>query len=171
MKALDTKTIIVGQWELFIGEMTMLDFEVKDATKALGIARSLNKYIPPFTITDNYRLIDNGLDPEATVQIKANGKIIHEASNGTGPVDALASVLKKGLTPLFPFLAEIKLIDYHAEIIDSSLGTATSVQVSILFTDGEDVWKVYASSENINCASFKVLVDGFEYAILRKNEA
>jgi hypothetical protein len=32
------------------------------------------------------------------------------------------------------------------------------------------VWKVYALSENINAASFRVLLDGFEFAILKKNK-
>jgi 2-isopropylmalate synthase len=145
----------------------MLNFEVVDATKRLSIARALKTYKPPFTLVDNYRLIDNGVEPEATVQIEANGKTIHEAANGAGPVDALATVLKKALIPTFPFLGEIKLVDYHAEIIDANLGTATTVQVTITFTDGTEAWKVYASSSNINLSSFKVLIDGFEYAVLR----
>ena len=152
-------------------EKGMLNIDIVDATKKLGIARALKDYKPPFTIIDRYRLIDNGIEPEATIQLQALGNFIHEAANGAGPVDALANVLKKALTPIFPFLAEVTLIDYHASIIDSNLGTATSVRVSITFTDGTEVWNVYASSENINLASFKVLVDGIEYAILRRGEA
>jgi len=71
----------------------MLNFEIQDATRELAIARALKTYEPPFQIIDNYRLIDNGIDPEATVQIEANGREIHEASTGNGPVDALAKVL------------------------------------------------------------------------------
>ncbi len=41
------------------------------------------------------------------------------------------------------------------------------MEVTIIFTDGATVWKVNALSENINAASFYVLIDGFEYAILR----
>lgn len=146
----------------------MLNIQIEDASKGLAIARSLKNYQSPFRIIDTYRLIDNGIDPEATVQIEARGRVIHEASNGKGPVDALANVLKKALLPLFPELAEVKLIDYRANILDSRRGTGTDVEVTIIFTDGESVWKVYSLSENINAASFNVLVDGFEYAILRK---
>ena len=144
----------------------MLNLEIQDATKLLNVARSLESYAPPFTIIDSYRLIDNGIDPEATDQIGADGRLIHEAANGAGPVDALAKVLKKGLLPLFPFLETVNLIDYHAEIVDANLGTATAVMVEIIFSNGKDAWKCYATSENINLASFKVLVDGLEYAIL-----
>ncbi len=152
-------------------ERNMLNYEVADATSELNIARSLETYTPPFVILDGYRLIDNGHDPEATVQIEARGNIIHEASTGNGPVDALAGVLKKGLIPLFPEISGVKLIDYRAHIMDARRGTSTDVEVAIIFTDGRNVWKVHARSENINAASFAVLIDGFEYAILlgRKN--
>ncbi len=146
----------------------MLNYEIHDATRELTIARSLERYIPPFKLVGGYKLIDNGIDPEATVQIEANGKFIHEASTGNGPVDALASVLKKALTPLFPEIEKVKLIDYRANIMEAKRGTATDVEVTIIFTDGKKVWKVYALSENINAASFQVLLDGFEYAILQK---
>jgi 2-isopropylmalate synthase len=146
----------------------MLNFEIHDATKELNIARSLKKYIPPFKVVGGYRLIDNGIDPEATVQIEANGRSIHEASTGKGPVDALANVLKKALTPLFPELEKVVLVDYRANILDAKRGTSTDVEVTIIFTDGEEAWKVYYLSENINAASFYVLLDGFEYAILKK---
>ncbi|MFH0974157.1 MAG: alpha-isopropylmalate synthase regulatory domain-containing protein [Spirochaetota bacterium] len=146
----------------------MLNFEIKDATRELTIARSLKKYIPPFKIVGGYRLIDDGLDPEATVQIEANGRNIHEASTGNGPVDALAKVLKKALTPLFPQIEKVELIDYRANILNAKRGTSTDVEVTIIFTDGEDVWQVYCLSENINAASFHVLIDGYEYAVLKK---
>ncbi len=146
----------------------MLNYEIQDATKELTIARSLKNYNPPFKVIGGYRLIDNGIDPEATVQIEANGKYIHEASTGKGPVDALANVLKKALTPLFPEIKRVELIDYRANILDAKRGTSTDVEVTITFTDGEEAWKVYYLSENINAASFHVLLDGFEYAILKK---
>jgi len=145
----------------------MLNYEIHDATRELTIARSLERYAPPFKVVGGYKLIDNGVDPEATVQIEADGKFIHEASTGNGPVDALARVLKKALTPLFPEIEQVKLIDYRANILEARRGTATEVEVTIIFTDGKKVWRVYSLSENINAASFHVLLDGFEYAILQ----
>lgn len=147
----------------------MLNIEIKDATRELSIIRALKKYSPPFRVVDNYMLIDDGKNPEATVQIETNSTFIHEAANGNGPVDALANVLKKALIPLFPEIENVNLIDYRANILDARRGTSTDVEVTIIFSDGVDVWKVYALSENINAASFKVLLDGFEYAILNKS--
>lgn len=149
----------------------MINYEIQDASRSLAIARSLNKYVSPFKVIGGYKLIDNGVEPEATVQIEADGKFIHEASTGKGPVDALANVLKKALTPLFPEIEGVKLVDYRANIMDAKRGTSTDVEVTIIFTDGERIWRVYALSENINAASFNVLIDGFEYAILMSRSA
>jgi len=117
-----------------------------------------------------YRLIDDGLRPEATVIIRADRTEMHEASTGVGPVDALANVLKKSLGSIFPFISDVKLVDFASRISDSRSGTAARVEVSIIFTDGTETWSVAAVAENINMASFLALLDGFEYAILlRKN--
>jgi hypothetical protein len=44
------------------------------------------------------------------------------------------------------------------------------VEVSIVFTDGLEIWSVSEIAENINMASFTALLDGFEYAVLAKAE-
>jgi len=139
---------------------------VEDATKYLNALRSLEGYTPPFEIIGNYRLIDDGEHPEATLLLKARDRELHEAATGVGPVDALANVLKKALTPLFPSLQGVRLLDFSSRIFDPRAGTAAGVEVRILFSNGERVWEVHAFSENINKASFWALVDGFEYAIL-----
>jgi len=141
---------------------------VIDATKDLNILRSKRDYKPLFEVVGTYRLIDDGLRPEATVIIKTEKKQMHEASTGVGPVDALANVLKKSLSSIFPVIQEVKLVDFSSRIHDTRSGTSASVEVNIIFSDGEAVWSVVAISENINMASFVALIDGFEYAILAK---
>jgi hypothetical protein len=80
----------------------LVEEKIKDATKILNLSRSMSGYKPHFEVIGNYRLIDDGIQPEATVIIKANGKEMHEADTGVGPVDALAKVLKKSLKSIFP---------------------------------------------------------------------
>jgi 2-isopropylmalate synthase len=144
--------------------------DLRDATQELSILRSQKKYRAPFTLLGTYRLIDDGTRPEATVTIKANGSEMHEAATGVGPLDALARVLQKSLCSLFPFVESIRLVDFASRIYDAKAGTGAKVEVSIIFADGVEIWKVAAISENINMASFMALLDGFEYAILlRKN--
>ena len=148
----------------------MVEERVKDATKTLNLLRSMSSYKPHFEVIGNYRLIDDGIQPEATVIIKANGKEMHEADTGVGPVDALAKVLKKSLKSIFPEIDDVKLIDFSSRIFDPGAGTAAGVEVEILFGNGQEAWKVKAFSENICKASFLALVDGFEYGILASRE-
>jgi hypothetical protein len=140
--------------------------DVVDATEKLKILRSRRGYRGPFKVVGTYRLIDDGLRPEATVIIEADRKRMHEASTGVGPVDALANVLKKSLSSIFPVIGGVKLVDYSSRIHDSRSGTAARVEVNIIFTDEDTVWSVVAASKNINMSSFLALLDGFEYAVL-----
>ena len=144
---------------------------MRDATKELNILRALDGYEKPFSVVGTYRLIDDGLRPEATVIIRADRAEMHEASTGVGPVDALANVLKKSLGSIFPFIGDVKLVDFASRISDSRSGTGARVEVSIIFTDGAEIWSVAAVSDNINMASFMALLDGFEYAILLKKSS
>jgi 2-isopropylmalate synthase len=144
---------------------------IHDATKELNILRALDGYKRPFTLLGTYRLIDDGICPEATVSIKAEQGEMHEAATGVGPVDALASVLKKSLASIFPFIEKVKLVDFSSKIHDTKAGTAASVEVTIIFTNGSEIWSVAAISENINMASFMALIDGFEYAIQSMGQA
>jgi 2-isopropylmalate synthase len=143
----------------------LVEERIKDATKILNLLRSMADYRPHFEIIGNYRLIDDGIRPEATIMLRANGKEMHEADTGAGPVDALAKVLKKSLKPLFPEIDGVKLIDFSSKIFDPGAGTAAGVEVEILFSNGREAWSVKAFSENICKASFMALVDGFEYGI------
>jgi 2-isopropylmalate synthase len=141
-----------------------------NVTEKLNVIRSRTGYRSPFKVVGTYRLIDDGLRPEATVIIEAEKKQMHEASTGVGPVDALANVLKKCLSSIFPVIQDVKLVDFSSKIHDSRSGTAAKVEVNIIFTDGDIIWSVVAMSKNINMASFEALLDGFEYAILTKNK-
>ncbi|NWG03362.1 MAG: hypothetical protein HXY44_10970 [Syntrophaceae bacterium] len=143
----------------------MVEGKIKDATKILNLLRSMSDYKPHFEIIGNYRLIDDGVRPEATIMLRADDKEMHEADTGVGPVDALANVLKKSLKSLFPEIDEVKLIDFSSRIFDPGAGTAAGVEVEILFSNGKEGWRVKAFSENICKASFMALVDGFEYGI------
>jgi 2-isopropylmalate synthase len=142
--------------------------DMKNATKELNILRALDSYKSPFEVVGTYRLIDDGFRPEATVIIKTADREMHEASTGVGPVDALANVLKKSLSSIFPVIQGIKLVDFSSRISDTRSATSSKVEVSIIFTDSEKIWSVAAVSDNINMASFLALIDGFEYAILSK---
>ncbi len=146
-----------------------IDFpEIINANRELNILRSLKNYKPPFQILRGYHLVDNGKEPEATVMLQAGGKEIHEADSGVGPVDALANTLKKALKPAFPFIGEVRLVDFSAMIHESRSGSKAIVDVAVLLSDGIEIWKVSELSHNINQASFQALADGYEFAIVHR---
>ena len=144
--------------------------DVINANRELNILHSLKGYTPPFSVLRNYHIIDSGSDPEATIVVQAGGREIHEAATGVGPVDALANTLKKALKPVFPFIDEVRLIDFSARIHESWSGTKASVEVTLLLSDGIDVWKVSELSQNINQASFQALAEGYEFAIVHRKK-
>ena len=143
----------------------MPEIHIIDATKELGIIRFMKGYKPPFEVIGTYRLIDDGIRPEATVMLRTGSQEMHEADMGVGPVDALGNVLKKSLGRLFPDLPGVRLLDFEVHLIQGTIGTSAQIEVHIIFSDGNYVWKVSATSDNINNASFHALLDGYEYAI------
>lgn len=142
--------------------------QIINANRELNILHSLKTYKPPFRILRNYHIVDDGVEPEATIVLRAGGKEIHEADTGVGPVDALANALKKALKPAFSFIDEVRLLDFSARIYESGTGTKASVEVSIWLGDGTEVWKVSDARQNINQASFHALTAGYEYAIIHR---
>lgn len=143
----------------------MNQLNIRNASKELRVLRHQKTYKPPFEVMGTYRLIDDGERPEATVMLKAGDQEMHQADIGVGPVDALANVLKKSLGRLFPFLLDVKLLDFEVRLIQGAIGTSAQVEVSIIFSDGEEAWSVSSSSDNINLASFQALLDGYEFAV------
>ena len=143
----------------------MPDLNVIDATAELKLLRFLDEYSPPFDVIGTYRLIDDGVRPEATVTLRAGDQEMHEADLGVGPVDALANVLKKSLGQLFPDIAKVRVLDFKVRLIEGHIGTSSQIEVDIVFSDGKSFWRVSSVDDNVNLASFRVLLDGYEYAI------
>jgi 2-isopropylmalate synthase len=143
----------------------MPDLNVIDATAELKLLRFLDEYSPPFDVIGTYRLIDDGVRPEATVTLRAGKQEMHEADLGVGPVDALANVLKKSLGQLFPDIAKVRVLDFKVRLIEGHIGTSSQIEVDIVFSDGKSFWRVSSVDDNVNLASFRVLLDGYEYAI------
>jgi len=143
----------------------MLNLNIIDATSELKLLRFLDEYTPPFDLIGTYRLIDDGIRPEATVTLRAGDQEMHEADIGVGPVDALANVLKKSLGQLFPDIEKVRLLDFKVRLIEGNIGTSSQIEVEIVFSDGTSLWRVSSVDDNVNLASFRALLDGYEYAI------
>jgi 2-isopropylmalate synthase len=152
-------------------------YEDAEASFDLLVYRAQPKYRPPFELVDFMVVVERRRRPaasgeellaEATVKVKVGQEVIHTASEGNGPVDALDKALRKALIQFYPSLAGVRLSDYKVRILDESAGTEAQVRVLIASSDGEHEWSTVGSSTNIIEASWLALADSLEYCLLRR---
>ena len=74
--------------------------------------------------------------------------------------------MRKALEPFYPEIRNVELCDYKVRIIDSQAGTAAKTRVLIVSSDGNRTWGTVGVSFNIIVASWRALVDSFEYYLL-----
>jgi 2-isopropylmalate synthase len=65
-----------------------------------------------------------GLMSEAPVKIRVGEEVIHTASAGNGPVNALDAAVRKVLVDFYPALRDVHLLDYKVRVVDGASGTA-----------------------------------------------
>ncbi|MBN1436925.1 MAG: citramalate synthase [Sedimentisphaerales bacterium] len=149
-------------------------FETAEASFDLIVRRFMGNYHSFFEL-DHYRTVILKSDAkesvsEATVKILINGKVEHRVAEGHGPVNALDLALRKALTPHFPIVQDMQLMDYRVRVVNSKNATAAKVRVVIESRDQTDYWGTIGVSENIIDASWQALVDSIEYKLLREED-
>jgi 2-isopropylmalate synthase len=96
---------------------------------------------------------------------------MHTVSEWDGPVNALDGALRKALTPSYPRLAEVHLVDYKVRVVNARAESAARVRVVVEWRDGGDVWGTVGVSENVIEASWLALADAIEYKLFKDEEA
>jgi 2-isopropylmalate synthase len=120
-----------------------------------------------------FRVINEkkGEDPtdcEATIMMRGpDGRVVHEASVGNGPVNALDLALRKALYAFYPDLKEVRLSDYKVRVLTEKRGTSANVRVLTESCDGTDCWGTVGVSENVIEASWQALVDSLVYKLMK----
>ena len=151
------------------------EFEAAEASFDLLVKKVAGTYEPRFSRL-HYRVnveTDGTTEPrtEATVKLTVNGQTEHVVAEGDGPVNALDTALRKALTPAFPNLGEMHLVDYKVRVVNSSEGTAARVRVVIESRDSQHVWSTVGVSENVVEASWLALIDSVEYKLYKDSES
>lgn len=169
----DVSTILAEVKKL---ESEGYEFEAAEASFELLIRRLLGQHESLFDLLEyhcTYRRSGDGLwdKCEATVKISVGGKKEYTVAEGDGPVNALDAALRQALRPFYPQIDKIALSDYKVRIINGQKGTAARTRVLVLSTDQSDEWGTVGVSDNIIDASWRALVDSFEYKLgKRKGE-
>lgn len=147
-------------------------FEGADGSFELLVRRGQPGYNPPFEVLDFLVLVEKRSDAEilaeATVKARVNGKMMHTAAEGEGPVNALDKAMRKAFLPFYPQLDSVQLTDYKVRILDEKAATGALTRVLIDASDGERTWTTVGCSENIIEASFQALLDSMELPLLRR---
>lgn len=169
-KLRDQKLVAAILDELQQKENQGWSFEAADGSFDLLVRRHLNQWSPAFAL-EYYRVHGIGAKHngsrlvEATVKLEVQGETALCAAEGNGPVDALNHALMAALTPAFPALQGLSLVDYKVRVVSSADGTAAKVRVLIASRLNHTTFSTLGVSENIIEASWQALVDAVEYAV------
>jgi 2-isopropylmalate synthase len=151
------------------------EFEAAEASFDLLVKRCMGLYVPKFqrvAYRVNMEAEADGLPTtEATVKVRIGEQLMHTASEGDGPVNALDGALRKALLPSYPRLNELHLVDYKVRVVNAREETAARVRVVIEWRDGDAVWGTVGVSENVVEASWRALADAVEYKLFKDEEA
>ncbi len=144
-------------------------FEGADASIELLLRRAQPSYQPPFELVDFMVIVEHrrgrGIFAEANVKVRVGSEIIHTATEGNGPVNALDAALRKALLPHYPQLATVQLTDYKVRILNGQAATAATTHVMIETRNGYRCWSTIGCSTNIIESSWQALADSLEYAL------
>ena len=151
-------------------------YEAADASFELLLRAEVDAAPPSYFAVESWRVIVDSLHAdaavaEATVKVHAGGKRVVATGEGNGPVNALDSALRLALSPTYPVLEKLELIDYRVRIVDSAHGTDAITRVLIETSDGETSWETLGVAGNVIEASWEALVDGITYGLLRSGVA
>ena len=145
------------------------EFENVDASFELFVKKFSGNYIPKIELIEteiNTRQIIPSSDSFAKVKVRINNQVIENHSSGTGPVNALDNALRKTLINEYPSLKEVELKDYRVRVVSGSKGTESLVRVIIESSDKKTSWSTIGVSSDIVEASWKALIDSFEYKLM-----
>jgi 2-isopropylmalate synthase len=170
--------------DFFLQEFKRLEskgysFDGADASFDLLARRRLSN-IPTFYTLRSFRVIDercwNAKDAvitlsEATVKMDVGDTHHMAVAEGNGPVNALDRALRTVLSPFYPEVNEIRLIDYKVRILTPTAGTEAVTRVTITSRDHHDhVWTTVGVSANVIDASCHALQDSLLYFLMRERD-
>ncbi len=141
------------------------------------LARRFLEGVPDFFRLNAFRVLDERrwnakgelvTLSEATIKVTFKGEDLMTVAEGNAPVNALDAALRKALNPVYPQLADLKLLDYKVRILTPNAGTRAITRVMIESADGHgESWSTVGVSSNIIDASYNALHDSIVYKLIR----
>lgn len=145
------------------------------------LARRALGFVPDYFKLSRFRVMDERrwnlrgdliTESEATVTLDVHGEHLMTVATGNGPVNALDTALRKALTPLYPGLHDMRLVDFKVRILTPQAGTEAITRVMIESADANgDRWSTVGVSPNIIDASYEALNDAITWKLLKAGAA
>ncbi|MEI2764743.1 MAG: citramalate synthase [Dermatophilaceae bacterium] len=153
-------------------ELAGWTFDAADASFELLLRKHLGQAVSYFEV-ESWRVITEtrataGATSEATVKLCAGGVRRVATGEGNGPVNALDHALRQALAEAYPELDTLELVDFKVRILEASHGTDAVTRVLIETSDATTTWQTVGVAANIVEASWRALVDGIEYGLIRR---
>ncbi|MHB1460154.1 MAG: citramalate synthase [Armatimonadota bacterium] len=145
-------------------------FEGAEASFELLIMQQTGHYHQMFE-TESYRVIVEKRKPngeivtEAVVKVSVDGEVKHTVAEGDGPVHALDNALRSALFSFYPAMEGMRLTDFKVRVVNMSDATAAKVRVNVESIGYGRTWTTVGVSTNIIEASYRALVDSFQYGL------
>jgi 2-isopropylmalate synthase len=141
------------------------------------LARRVLSSVPDYFKLLGFRVIDErrwdvGSDvltlSEAIIKAEVKGETIMTVAEGNGPVSALDAAMRKMLTPAYPQLADLRLVDYKVRILNPQAATDALTRVMVESADSMgERWSTVGVSTNVIDASYAALHDSITYKLMR----
>jgi len=145
------------------------------------LARRLLESVPEYFTLVSFRVITERrfnakgelvTQSEATVKLDLKGHRVLTVGEGNGPVDALDGALREALLPVYPRLADVRLVDYKVRILTPEAGTKAVTRVMIESTDRDGRrWDTIGVSANVIDASYNALHDSITWFLFHEERA
>ena len=139
------------------------------------LARRLLDRVPEYFRLTSFRVIDERrwnakgeliTLSEATIKAVIGAESHMTVAEGNGPVNALDAALRKVLVPVYPHLADLRLVDYKVRILTPEAATAAVTRVLIESADAAgNRWTTVGVSPNVIDASYSALHDSITYKL------
>ncbi len=145
------------------------------------LARRMLETVPEYFNLSSFRVITERrfnvrgelvTQSEATVKLDMKGHRVMTVGEGNGPVDALDGALREALLPLYPRLADVRLVDYKVRILTPEAGTKAVTRVMIESKDNTGRhWATVGVSANVIDASYNALHDSITWFLLHEERS
>jgi 2-isopropylmalate synthase len=138
-------------------ELFLLLSEVVDRKKA------------PFELLGYETAVSSAGSAKSEIKMKVGSDVLHEISEGVGPVHAMDLAVRKALSKKFD-VGGLALSNFRVRIVNQEKATAAAVEVFIEFRANGDTWSTSGVSDDIIQASKDALIKGYEYYLLKNGD-